>query len=120
MEPRRQKRSKSFERKATNIRSMTSLSAFKVKAYTLVDGVKQPTSAPFIKDIKEYYWIHESGVDKIYGIGYTGSYYIYFKIHQGVYKSEASVKFLIANSVDELVKHGMSERTYKKYLHDTI
>ena len=119
MEPRRQKRSKSSERKASNIRSMTSLCAFKVKAYRLVDGVKQVTIAPFIKDIQEYHWIHESGVDKICGLGYTGSQYIYFKIRQGLNGNETSIKFLMANSVDELVSYGMSEKTYKKYLHDT-
>ena len=119
MEPRRQKRSKSFERKASNIRSMTSLCTFKVKAYTLVNGVKHITVAPFIKDIQEYHWIHESGVDKICGLGYTGSQYIYFKIHQGGGERETSVKFLMANSVDELVSYGMSDKTYKKYIHDT-
>ena len=119
MEPRRQKRSKSFERKASTIRSMTSLCAFKVKAYTLVDGVKQVTVAPFINDIQEYHWIHESGVDKICGLGYTGSQYIYFKIHQGGGERETSIKFLMANSVDELVSYGMSDKTYKKYIHDT-
>jgi hypothetical protein len=119
MEPRRQKRSKSFERKANNIQTMSRLCAFKVKAYTLVSGFKQITTAPRIADIKDYIWIHESGVDKICGLGYTGSQYIYFKIHQGGGERETSIKFLMANSVDELISHGMSEKTYKKYLHDT-
>jgi hypothetical protein len=120
MEPRRQKRSKSFERKAIAIQSMTSLCAFNVKAYTLVAGFKKSVSAPHITDIKEYFWIHESGVDKLYGIGYTGFQYIYFKIHQGGCEKEPAIKFLMADSLDDILSHGMSETTYRKYLHDTI
>jgi hypothetical protein len=119
MEPRRQKRSKSFERKASTIRSMTSLCAFKVKAYTLVSGFKETAPVPQLADINDYFWIHESGVDKIYGLGYTGSQYIYFKIRQGVYERETSIKFMMADSLNDLLTYGMSESTYRKYLHDT-
>lgn len=119
MEPLRQKRSKSFERKASNIQTMASLCAFKVKAYTLVSGFKETVPAPRIADIKDYIWIHESGVDKIYGLGHTGSQYVYFKIRQGVCESETSIKFLMASSFNDIMVHGMSEKTYRKYLHDT-
>ena len=120
MEPRRQKRSRSFERKTSNIQSMTGLCAFKVKAYRLVDGVKHATVSPIIKDIKDYYWIHESGVDKIRALGYTGSQYVYFKIREGLCGKETSILFILSDSLDDLVKYGMSESSYKKYLHDTI
>ena len=99
---------------------MASLCAFKVKAYTLVSGLKQPINAPRITDIKDYFWIHESGVDKIYGLGYTGTQYIYFKIHQGMCEKETSIRFLMAETLNELFAHGMSEKTYKKYLRDTM
>ena len=98
---------------------MASLCAFKVKAYTLVSGFKETAPAPRIADIKDYIWIHESGVDKIYGLGYTGSQYVYFKIRQGVGESETSIKFLMASSFNDIMVHGMSDKTYKKYLHDT-
>lgn len=119
MEPRRQKRSRSFERKTSNIQSMTGLCAFKVKAYRLVDGTKLATAAPSIKDIKDYYWIHESGVDKIRGLGYTGSQYVYFKVREGLCGKETSILFILSDSLDDLFKYGMSESSYKKYLHDT-
>jgi hypothetical protein len=99
---------------------MSGLCAFKVKAYRLVNGIKQSTMAPLLKDIQEYYWIHESGVDKIYGLGNTGAQYIYFKIRQGVCEKGTSITFLMADTLDDLLKHGMSESSYKKYLYDTI
>jgi hypothetical protein len=119
MEPRRQKRSRSFERKTSNIQSITGLCAFKVKAYRLVDGAKLATAAPSIKDIQDYYWIHESGVDKIRGLGCTGSQYVYFKVREGHCGKETSILFILSDSLDDLVKYGMSESSYKKYLHDT-
>jgi hypothetical protein len=85
-----------------------------------VDGVKQSATAPFIKDIHEYYWIYEAGVDKIHALGHTGTQYVYFKIREGISGKGMSITFVMSASLDELLKHGMSESTYKKYLHDTM
>lgn len=124
MDETRQKRSRSFERKASTLQSyITSLCVFRVKAYILVDGRRvhaPPSMIPVMRDIKEHYWIHESSREKFYGLGFTGIKYVYYKIRMGLCGEESSITYTLADTLKELIADAMSDRTYKKYSRDTI
>jgi hypothetical protein len=112
-------RNRSFERKATLLNNyIHNLCIFKVRVYRIIDGsLKHNTSVDgkaLLSNITEYHWIYESKHDKMYGLGRVENTCVYFKIRI-CYRGESSMKIVIADTYDDLIKNVMSERIYKKY-----
>lgn len=110
---------RSLDKKANLVNNFIhNLCIFKVRAYRLIDGTLKDTNpsegTTLLSNITEYHWIYESKCNKLYCLARVGNDCVYFRIRIG-YLDQSSMKIVIADSYDELIKNIMSERVYKRY-----
>jgi hypothetical protein len=110
---------RSFNKNTTILSNyIHNLCIFRIHAYRLIDGTLRSNGITegeaLLSKITEYHWIYESKHDKLYCLACIGANYIYFKIRIS-YQDRSSIKIVIADTYDDLIKCAMSKRAYKKY-----
>jgi hypothetical protein len=114
---------RSFQRKLRYLKeNMDSCFFAYTKVYTLVNGKKKRAQTefniPILHSLDAYYWLYMTHAETFYGLGKYKEWYIIFSFKYDTLE-EPSVKIILSDTREALIRDGMNARMYRRYMKDT-